>query len=570
MPPLMKIAVLAVAVAAALMPRAAAAQRARSPAEATVFIRLIGSVHAEFEDTGIKRIADLDRVEIATGSGFVISPYGYVLTNAHVVEKSEPLKVTKGLQRATLTFKLSSINVCFAKEVLAASGMSAPCAEASIAATDPVLDLAVLFVGGSASLPYIALGDSDVVAPGLAVDALGYPFGRDVEVGRVVTAPDLVPDVSTTPGSISAFRSNDAGERRYLQITNSVNPGNSGGPVLNRDGFAVGVVHSRLTKSAEIGFAIPINEVKNLLDAHGLDHVMPTRRLRPGVFQALDTKGLGLRLPEGFSDRSPFMSHVETDPAGAEVALRIDRVVSPWTARRIEEALLSTRTFEPLALTSRPGPSAARPPVPGLLLGGAAGTGAEPGREVRVDYAVVDLGAEKLVARYVGPAEPMAFNESVLRESLSSLQAQRFTPAELPAPEKLAWTTLSDGNGRSVLPVPAGWVLEPGRPSPCRGLPEPRMVATAFPVHDATVVLRASVWPGEAAPDAQACASRPGSLGAGSYSATVAWLGVSYVIEGVLMRVGPAQIAQLEVLATDQQSTFARALLAIWVKKATE
>ena len=86
-----------------------------------------------------------------------------------------------------------------------------------------------------------------------------------------------------------------------------------------------------------------------------------------------------------------------------------------------------------------------------------------------MDYAVVDLGSEKLVARYVGPAEPMAFNESVLRESLLSLQGQRFTAAELPPADKLTWSAIADASGRGVLPVPAGWVLEPGRPAPCRG-----------------------------------------------------------------------------------------------------
>ena len=213
--PLMR--TLVVALAVALTPGAAAAQRARSPADATVFIRLIGSVHPEFEELGIKRTADVERVEIGTGSGFVISPYGYVLTNAHVVESGEPFRITKGLQRATVTLKVSSVNVCFSGEAMAARGMSAPCAEASITASDPNLDLAVLFIAGSSNLPYVALGDSDVVAAGLTVDALGYPFGREVEVGRVATAPDLMPDVSTTPGAISALRTNDAGERRYLR-----------------------------------------------------------------------------------------------------------------------------------------------------------------------------------------------------------------------------------------------------------------------------------------------------------------------------------------------------------------
>ena len=563
---------LAWATALTLIPCAAAAQRAKSPADATVFIRLIGSVHAEFEEAGIRRTMDEERVEVGTGSGFVISPYGYVLTNAHVVEDGETLRVTKGLQRATITLKVSTINVCFSAEAMAARGMSTPCTEASVTASDPAVDLAVLFVGGSANLPYLALGDSDVVAAGLPVDALGYPFGREVEIGRVATAPDLVPDVSTTPGAISALRANDAGDRRYLQVTNSLNPGNSGGPLVTRDGFAVGVIQSKLRKGTAIGFAIPINEVKNLLDAHGLDHVMPTRRLRLGVFQTIDPKGLGLRLPEGFADRSPFLSHVETDATAGEVAFRLDRVLSPWAARRIEEALISTQTFEPMAMTPRQGRDAARPPVPDMVLGGAAGVSSDGGREVRMDYAVMDLGPEKFVARYVGPAEAMAFNESVLRESLVSLQGQRFAAAELPPADKVTWSTMSDASGRGVLPVPAGWVLEPGRPAPCRGMPAPTMVATAFPARDASVVLRAAVWPADVVPDAsaQACASRRGSLGAASYATSTAWLGVSYVIEGAFTRAGASQVVQLEVLATEPQSTFARALLGIWLKKVTE
>lgn len=563
---------LALTIALALIPCAAAAQRAKSPADATVFIRLTGSVHAEFDDAGIKRTVDLDRVEIGTGSGFVISPYGYVITNAHVVEDGEPLRLTKGFQKATITLKVSTINVCFSAEAMTTRGMTTPCAEASVTASDPALDLAVLFIGGSSGLPYIAFGDSDVVGPGLPVDALGFPFGQEVEVGRVATAPDLVPDISTTAGTISALRANDAGERRFLQVTNSLNPGNSGGPLVTRDGFAVGVIHSRLTKGKEIGFAIPINEVKNLLDSHGLDHVMPTRRLTLGVFQTLDPKGVGLRMPEGLADRSPFMSHVETETSAGEVGFRLDRVLSPWTARRVEEALVSRQAFEPVTMTPRQGGDQARPPVPDMLLGGAAGTAGEASHEIRMDYAVVDLGPEKLVARYVGPAEPMAFNESVLRESLISIQGQRFTGAELPPAEKLTWTSITDANGRAVLPVPAGWVLEPGRPAPCRGMPTPTMVATAFPARDASLVLRAAVWPADVVPDtaAQACSSRRGSLGTASYATGTAWLGVSYVIEGAFTRTGASQVVQLEILATDHQSAFARALLGIWLKKATE
>jgi len=330
----MKIAALVLVLA--LMPGAVSAQRARSPADATVFIRLIGTVHADIDDGGIKRTVDVERVEIGTGSGFVISPHGYVVTNAHVVESTEPLRLTKGLKTATITFRVSAVNVCFTAETMAARGLPVPCADASVAGADRDRDLAILFLNGSTNLPYLPLGDSDVVVAGLPVEALGYPFGREVEIGKVGAASDLVPDVSATPGAVSALRGSDAGERRYLQITNGVNPGNSGGPVVNRDGFVVGVVHSKLAKADAIGFAIPINEVKDFVDTIGLDQAMPVRRLRLGPLQNMEGKGLSLRLPEGFADRAPFASRVETD-AAADVGFRLDRVVSPWTTKRLEE-----------------------------------------------------------------------------------------------------------------------------------------------------------------------------------------------------------------------------------------
>lgn len=564
----------ALALVLALMPCAASAQRARSSAEATVFIRLIGTVHAEIDDGGIKRTADVERVEIGTGSGFVISPHGYVVTNAHVVESGEPLRLTRGLKTAILTFRVSAVNVCFTAETMAARGFLVPCTEAAVAAADRGRDLAILFLNGATNLPYLALGDSDVVVAGLSVEALGYPFGREVEIGKVGAASDLVPDVSATPGAISALRAGDAGERRYLQITNGVNPGNSGGPIVNRDGFVVGVVHSKLAKADTIAFAIPINEVKDLIDANGLDQAMPVRRLRLGPLHTMEGKGLSLRLPEGFADRAPFVSRVETDAAGGDVAFRLDRVLSPWTLKRLEEALLSTQTFEALSVTPRQGQSrdAVRQAQPAPLLGGAVGTGADPSREIRMDYALLELGAEKLVARYVGPVEAMAFNEGVLRDSLSSLQGQPFNPPPLPPVESLAWSTVADGSGRGGLQVPTGWTLEPGRPAACPGLAEPRTAATASPPQDATIALRAAIWPGGVTPEAaaRACSSRRGTAGPASYTTTANWLGLSYLIEGTFVQGASGQVVQLEVLATEQRSAFAKALLAIWSKRASE
>ena len=551
-------------------PTRAAAERARSPADATVFVRVVGSLHAEIEDeTGLKRSVDRDRVEIGTGTGFVISPFGYILTNEHVVRTREQFQVTRGLQQANVTVRASTFEVCFASGSLAARGSSAPCSVASLSASDPTLDLAVLFISAT-DLPYVALGDSDAVSPGLAVDALGYPFGRELELGKIAGAPDLVPEISTNPGAISALRAGADGERRYLQISNTLNPGNSGGPLVDADGFAVGVIRMKLEKAAGIGFAIPINEAKDFLESHGLDHLMPVRRLRLGPFQSMDAKALGLRLPEGLTDSSPFRSRVDADAPSGEIALRIDRVLTPWNPRQLEQTLVGTQAFERVALAPRRGPMASRAGDASLLLGHAAGT-TDRNQEIRMEYAVLNLGPEKLIVRYVGPADRMAFNESVLRQSLVSLVGQPVV-AELGAADKVEWDAVAAGNGPRALPMPLGWVVEPAAPSACPGLPAPSAVAAAIPPRDFTVALRVARWSAsEVGPEkmASACASSRGSLGATSYASRTEWLGVSYIIEGVFTRIGQ-QVMQLEVLSPDRHSAFARALLAEWLKKATE
>jgi S1-C subfamily serine protease len=566
-------ATLTLTLVAACLPVATggAAERARTPADGTVFVRVIGSLHAEIEEAGVTQATDLDRVEIGTGSGFVISSSGYVLTNEHVIGNGVVV-ITRGTKKAKLTLKVSSIHVCFPPEALAARGLLSPCSEASVAASDPTLDLAVLFISAS-NLPYVAFGDSDAVSAGQPVDALGYPFGRQLEVGKGATAPDLVPEISTTPGAISALRAGDAGERRFLQISNSVNPGNSGGPVVDRDGFAVGVVAMKLVEGTGIGFAIPINEVKNFLESRGLDQLIPVRRLTLGPFQRVDPKGIGLRIPSGLTDVSPYRSHVETDPQSVGTTLRIDRVFSTWSLKQIEESLVGTQAFERITggthqsqVSTNAGPGAP------ALFGEAKASEVDGDQEIRMLYAITDLGPEKIVARYVGHSEPIKFNESVMRQSLASVEAQRQLTAEPTPAEKLEWSTLPAAGDQVALPIPAGWIVEPSPPSACQGLPQPAMVAAASAPHDFTVVLRGAVFatddllPGAAA---SACSGRSDHL-LSEYGSRFQWLGVSYSVQGVFVRTGPRQLVQVEVLSPDQRRAFATDLLVAWLKKVTK
>jgi S1-C subfamily serine protease len=537
----------------------ATAQRAAVPADATVFIRLVGSVRVELDEPGSpKQATELDRVEIGTGSGFVISPHGYVLTNDHVVSNSE-FTVEDGLRKARFSLKVGRIDVCFSQGASATDQGPSRCLEASVHSSDRDLDLAVLFVSAS-NLPYVALGDSDVLRPGQNVEALGYPFGRQLDVGRV-SAPDLVPEISTGPGTISALRSGDTGERRAVQINGTINPGNSGGPVVDQDGFAVGVIRARVTGNSGIGFAIPINLAKDFLESRGLESLMPSRRLRPGPLHTFEGKGIAIRLPEGLSDTSPFRSRVESDAAVTGIALRIDRGFSPWNARQMERALVESETFERVLVGAVESQTSSRPGGAPLLHGRATGTAAGTEQEMRLQYGILELGPEKLIARYVGSMEQLAYNESVLRNSLLSIDGQRLMTGELTSAE-VEWD-------RGPLPMPVGWIGEPSAPSACAALPRFAGVFAAYPAHDVTLALRRATWDDEAVSTQEAsasCSSRRGSLGDSSYARRVDWLGVSYAIEGIFVRVG-ARLVQLEVIAPERRATLARALLSAWIKK---
>ena len=516
-----------------------AAERAASPADATVLVRLVGSVHADVTEPGQKRTLDLDRVEIGTGSGFVISPDGHVLTNDHVVTNSE-ITMDDGLRRVVISLKVSKIEVCVPPDSAAARNGGPACVEASIAATNPDLDLAVLFVTGM-NQPYLAFGDSDVLTPGQPVQALGFPFGRTLNIGRD-SLSSVVPEITTTSGTVSALRANDSGARRFIQVDGNVNPGNSGGPLVNKDGFAVGVIQSRLKDAASIAFAIPINQVKDFLESRGLDQLMPTHRLRLGGVQRSDEKAMAMRLPEGLADVSPRRLRFETERGAAEIALRIDRVLSPWTLDRLEQELLQGRAFERLSVA---------------------------GNESRVTR-ILDLGREKLVARFIGSREQVAFNEGVLRESLASLEAEPLIREPDPL-ARLEWTSTPAGDTQRPLPVPVGWLVESGSPTACAGLSMPEAAGSAVSVGDFTIALRVAIWPGAIVPDevSAACSPARGSLGTASYLSRSERLGIAYSAEGVFLRSGQ-RVMQLEVVASAQQSAYARALLALWVKKATE
>lgn len=170
--------------------------------------------------------------ERGSGSGFIFDKRGYVITNNHVVEDARSLEVTL------------------------ASGRKVP---ARLIGRDPLNDLAVMKIDDPGEKLHIArLGDSDPLQIGQMAIAIGNPFGLD----RTVTTGV----VSSLGRTLRTDRGREI--RGLIQTDAAVNPGNSGGPLLNSRGEVIGIntaIFSPTGGSVGIGFAIPINTVKRLV-----------------------------------------------------------------------------------------------------------------------------------------------------------------------------------------------------------------------------------------------------------------------------------------------------------------
>lgn len=159
------------------------------------------------------------------GSGFIIDKEGYILTNNHVIEKAEEIKV-----------KLSD-----KKDY-----------DAQVIGKDPKTDLALIKIKTEGDLPVVRLGDSDTLEVGEWVIAIGNPFGLE----HTVTA-----GIISAKGRVIGAGPYDD----FLQTDASINPGNSGGPLFNLNGEVVGINTAIVAGGHGIGFAIPINMAKRLL-----------------------------------------------------------------------------------------------------------------------------------------------------------------------------------------------------------------------------------------------------------------------------------------------------------------
>ena len=241
------------------------------------------------------------RVEHGLGSGVVISPEGYIVTNNHVVDGAMDVRVTMSDRRIL---------------------------PAKVVGRDPLTDLAVLKVDGN-NLPNVPWGDSTKLHPGQTVLAFGNPFGFRFTVTRgIVSAlnrPNPYSDDARKPG-------------QFIQTDAAINPGNSGGPLVNARGEVVGINTFLISPSGSfsgMGFAIPTQIVRPTVET-----LIRSGKVTHGY--------MGIGISDVTPDNSKFfhmtnavgavVTQVESDSPGAKAGLKVGDVVTQLDGHEVSDA----------------------------------------------------------------------------------------------------------------------------------------------------------------------------------------------------------------------------------------
>ena len=225
--------------------------------------------------------------QLGTGSGVIISPDGYIITNNHVIEDSQQLSVTLNDNR-TLTAK--------------------------IIGSDPKTDIALLKVESDEQLPYTTFGDSDTAKIGEWVLAVGNPFNI----------------TSTVTAGIIRAKSRDVSGRStqsFIQTDAAVNPGNSGGALVNTAGQLIGIntaISSQTGSYIGYSFAVPSNIAKKVVQ-----DIMEFGNVQNGILGVIGgslnstyAEKLGVGETEGF-----YVDDVEEDTGAAEAGIKSGDII---------------------------------------------------------------------------------------------------------------------------------------------------------------------------------------------------------------------------------------------------
>ncbi|MDI1480423.1 Do family serine endopeptidase [Polyangium sp. y55x31] len=230
------------------------------------------------------RAPERQMARTALGTGFIIDPEGFIVTNAHVIEGADDVKVRLADEREF---------------------------GADVVGRDTKLDLALLKLRGASGLPVAALGSSEALRVGEHVLAVGNPFG----LGHTVT----LGIVSAKARSIGAGPYDD-----FIQTDASINPGNSGGPLFNWKGEVIGINTAIRAGANGIGFATPVDALRDILpQLREKGHV---ERGKLGLlFQPLTAdlgKAFGMDTPKG-----ALVSDLEPGGAAARAGIKPGDIV---------------------------------------------------------------------------------------------------------------------------------------------------------------------------------------------------------------------------------------------------
>jgi serine protease Do len=236
---------------------------------------------------------ELERQVPSLGSGFVISSEGYIVTNNHVVEGVDSIKVA---------FNDGS-------EL-----------DATIIGRDPKTDIALIQVETEKKLFALPLGDSAAVRPGEWVIAIGNPFGLEHTV---------------TAGIVSAKHRviGQGSYDDYIQTDAAINPGNSGGPLLNLKGEVIGINTAINPRANTIGFAVPINMAKQILPQLKAKGAVTRgwlgvviQRITPELIEALELEG----------EAGALVSKVAPGGPAAEAGVEHGDVIIEFDGEKVE------------------------------------------------------------------------------------------------------------------------------------------------------------------------------------------------------------------------------------------
>jgi serine protease Do len=241
------------------------------------------------------------QIEHGLGSGVIISPDGYIVTNNHVVDGAVDLRVTMSDRRVL---------------------------PAKLIGTDPLTDLAVIKIDGK-NLPSVPWGDATQLKPGQTVLAFGNPFGYRFTVTRgIVSAlnrPNPSADDARKPG-------------QFIQTDAAINPGNSGGPLVNAHGEVVGINTFLISSSGTfsgMGFAIPTQIVRPTVEALIRDGKVSHGYMGLGI---TDVTPENAKFFDSKDNRGAIVTEVENGSPAAKAGLKVGDLITSINGKEVNDA----------------------------------------------------------------------------------------------------------------------------------------------------------------------------------------------------------------------------------------